>query len=45
VKGNQDRFIAYEGYYTLQDAEKGGISQDRLGMKLFLIHNGKLDKL
>lgn len=40
--GQQDRFICHEGYYTLHDAKKQGISKDRLAIKLFLISNGKL---
>ena len=39
--GQQDRFISHESYYTLHDAKKESISKDRLGLKLFLIHNGK----
>jgi hypothetical protein len=39
--GQQDKFISHESYYTLHDAQKEGISKDRLALKLFLIHNGK----
>jgi hypothetical protein len=39
--GQQERFVCHEGYYTMHDAKKEGLSKDRLALKLFLISNGK----
>jgi hypothetical protein len=40
VKGVvQSRFICSESYYTMYDAQKDGVSRDRLGMKLYLFEN------
>ena len=42
VKGVvQSRFICSESYYTMYDANKDGVSRDRLGLKLYLFENGE----
>lgn len=40
VKGVvQSRFICAESYYTMYDAQRDGVSRDRLGLKLYLFEN------